>query len=573
MKKLFLLFGMLVMVGVLFVACSEQQDPTSPEEALFGKVKPADCDLGDQQALANIIRSDIGTLFGGRKKVKAATEMFNNIERKVCKENFVGAANTAYDFYVMTYGQLPDKLSGDTPMEDAADLVSLVFAFAVGLSTPEIVIPPEALEPTGGVGVFQGSLGGTVYNNNYQVVLKADPNQFPGPDPVVVILTRLPDPDPEVGSPDVIPGYLAFAQAYNIWVNRQPVILGEEDGVLVALCVVEDYFGEEFIHGEEFFDQLVIGHKTSETTGETWTPPIKGEELYALVPDLDCTDATADPPASFLGSADLPTWLQLAGTILEPVAERILDVKPLNAMYFGGRGLGGRGGSLSPIAPVIDTEVPDPVIEFDRVEPNVTTTTPDGIFITDRYYFGVTNWADFPDYLFDDQSEVSCGGVGPWSRTWLYIYDSGDDTDIYGFCVFDSPDDLQSFWFGVPAGTEPAAEIYITLEDKIDENRYVSNTAAIVYPAGYSLELSVTGSGSVDVPGQSSCTSTAGVTTVCSYVFSELGATLPLYATPDYEGYVSDWTGCTDLRNNCNVTPPQPTMTVGVEFKPGIIIS
>ena len=36
MRKMFLLFGMLAMVGILFVACSDQQDLTSPEEAAFG---------------------------------------------------------------------------------------------------------------------------------------------------------------------------------------------------------------------------------------------------------------------------------------------------------------------------------------------------------------------------------------------------------------------------------------------------------------------------------------------------------------------------------------------------------
>ena len=50
MKKMFLLFGMLAMVGILFVACSDQQDLTSPEEAAFKKVGNAcvGTPLGDQ---------------------------------------------------------------------------------------------------------------------------------------------------------------------------------------------------------------------------------------------------------------------------------------------------------------------------------------------------------------------------------------------------------------------------------------------------------------------------------------------------------------------------------------------
>jgi hypothetical protein len=38
--------------------------------------------------------------------------------------------------------------------------------------------------------------------------------------------------------------------------------------------------------------------------------------------------------------------------VLEPVANQLLDIQPLNAMYFAGRGLGGRGNSFSDFAPV-----------------------------------------------------------------------------------------------------------------------------------------------------------------------------------------------------------------------------
>ena len=150
MRKMFLLFGMLATVGFLFVACTDEQ-ATGPDEAAFGK-KAVNCDLEEQTQLAADIRTGIGTLFNGKKNAKAATEMFNNVERKVCKGLLADATNTAYDFYVMTFRQLPDKLSGDEVA--AAALVDMVFAFAAGLTEPGSTIPPEAMLPTGGLGVF-----------------------------------------------------------------------------------------------------------------------------------------------------------------------------------------------------------------------------------------------------------------------------------------------------------------------------------------------------------------------------------------------------------------------------------
>ena len=280
---------------------------------------------------------------------KGTLENVDNMGRNISKDppDLAAARATYFKFEIEVNKQNVNKLlDGEAGRQE---VLAKARAFVSGIPfDPGFTIPPEALLPTGGVGVFDPAVGGTVYTNNFQAALKADPNQFPGTDPVVIVLTRLPDPDSQVGSEGVIPGYPAFPLAYNVEVNRPPLIVPPDPGVLVALCVVTDYLPDGV------FDQLVLGHKTGPETGETWTPAIKYGELSELLPDLYCGDAVADPPASALAAAEMaPEWLKFAGRLLEPVAERMLDVQPLDA-YFAGTGLGGRGNSVSPFAAVLD---------------------------------------------------------------------------------------------------------------------------------------------------------------------------------------------------------------------------
>jgi hypothetical protein len=241
----------------------------------------------------------------------------------------------AYDFYVMTYGQLPDKLAGDE--SDAASLVSMVFAFAADPSGPGApVIPPEALLPTGGVGVLMPETPDTIWTNNAEAAFVVDAGSFLGDDPVTVVLQRLADPIyPDIGSP--IFGSQAFPEAYDFSANAELSGFAE-----FWMCVVEPLPDDV-----NFFD-LVIGHDLGDGESELLYPPLY-QDFDGHV--IDCSSAAFQPV--LVGSAGAPGWLQLAGTILEPVVNRILDVKPLHAMYFKGTGLGGRGGSLSPFAPVL----------------------------------------------------------------------------------------------------------------------------------------------------------------------------------------------------------------------------
>ena len=376
----FVTAGALALFVALFTGCDQEtQTPTEPQ---FGKQKPADCDLDGTTAGA--IRAGIDDLFSNKKKKKAAVEIFSNIERKVCKGQYADATNMAYDFYVMTYGQLPDKLNGDE--SDAATLVSMVFAFAADPSGPGApVIPPEALLPTGGVGVIIPETPDTIWTNNDEAAFVVDAGSFVGTGPVTVVLTRLSDP---VAPNFPIPGYQAYPEAYDFSASAELTGFAE-----FWMCVVTDALPVPF-------ENLVIGHDLGDGESEILTPP-----LYEDVPGqiIDCSGASYQPV--IVGSAGTPGWLQLAGTVLEPVMNRLLDVKPLHAMYFAGKGLGGRGGSLSPFAPV-DTGEP---YQFSLT----CTASP----------YGGVSWGS------GGCSFVLTPG-GPTSGTSLGVFDSGTLVDV-----------------------------------------------------------------------------------------------------------------------------------------------
>ncbi len=100
---------------------------------------------------------------------------------------------------------------------------------------------------------------------------------------------------------------------------------------------------------------------------------------------IDCSGVSP-----YFGSVDIaasPKWFNFAQRFVQPVA-KILQPKPLNAMYFAGRGLGGRTTSLSldaPVDPTIDVDetvqlsVGDPSAEWDTDDAAVATVDPNGL--------------------------------------------------------------------------------------------------------------------------------------------------------------------------------------------------
>ena len=220
-------------------------------------------------------------------------------------------------------------------------LMNDVFELA-GVELPAGGLPPAAFLPEGGFGTVTPGVPDTIWTNNDEAAFVANSGSFSGDGPVTVVLTRLADPEPGTLGVPIPPNFQAYPEAYDISANA--FLVGEAE---FWMCVLDDalpYPGK--------FDELVIGHDLG--NGESELLPRLVEEYPGEV--LDCSTAGSwsgppAPPGGLVISA-LPAWLQYAGRVLEPVASQLLDVEPLNAMYFAGKGLGGRGGSLSPFAPV-----------------------------------------------------------------------------------------------------------------------------------------------------------------------------------------------------------------------------
>jgi hypothetical protein len=546
MRRLFLPVGLAAIACTLVIACSDLE-PTNPSEPQFGK-KAVNCDLGDLEVLATTIRTEINALFSAKKKSKAAHEIFNNIERKVCKDQYSDALDMALGFYEMTYDQLPDKLNGDAA--DAAALVNLVFQFAGSDSggSPPPTIPSGALEPTGGIGVVYPGTNDTIWTNNDEAAFVANAGSFGGNEPVTVVLVRLPDPILGVLG-DPIPGYQAYPEAYDFFSNVD--LVGEAE---FWMCVVTDPPAPPF-------ERLVIGHDLGEGS-ELLTPRLL-EDYPGQV--LDCGDAVRQPEGPVVGEADTPGWLRFAGELLRPVADRLLGVKPLNATFFAGRGLGGRGTSFSAFAPV-DGGVPHPELEYIRAELN----QPVGSDTFNYYYVGVTNWEDYPAALFVNSTDYPCGENPSAARTRVEIFDAADGSRIYGFCDFDSPDDLLEFWFSTPPGQAPP-DVYIELWDQEEGVRYRSNTISV--PTVFNtltVEGNGAGSGTVTRSPDINCyydgETTAGD---CQHSAEQWVRYGTLVATPDAGSTFAGWSGACTGTGGCDVDM-DANKTVAATFEPTV---
>jgi len=94
-----------------------------------------------------------------------------------------------------------------------------------------------------------------------------------------------------------------------------------------------------------------------------------------------------------------------------------------------------------------------------------------------RIYIPVVNWSDYPNELFREAPELPpCGANTNSSRAWVDIYNADNDARIYGFCAFNSNDDLKGIWF--KPGT-PNCNIYIIINDRACNKSYKSNTIGL----------------------------------------------------------------------------------------------
>ena len=107
-----------------------------------------------------------------------------------------------------------------------------------------------------------------------------------------------------------------------------------------------------------------------------------------------------------------------------------------------------------------------------------------------RYRIPVTNWSAYPSAMFTEQlapqnaEEEAWAGLNPMPcRTWVYIYDSADNSYIYGFIALGQPEDLMDIWFAKLPGVTPPAQVYVRLHDRVTGIDYTSGPLSVYAPA------------------------------------------------------------------------------------------
>ena len=104
---------------------------------------------------------------------------------------------------------------------------------------------------------------------------------------------------------------------------------------------------------------------------------------------------------------------------------------------------------------------PKPRIRFDRYE-------------SSRVYIPVTNWSQYPNYLFRDAPELPpCGANPNAARLWVDVYDADSGLKVYGFCDLPARGDLRFIWFH---STANSGRVYIIFKDRACNKSYKSNT-------------------------------------------------------------------------------------------------
>ncbi|HLP46980.1 MAG TPA: hypothetical protein VK469_13585 [Candidatus Kapabacteria bacterium] len=104
---------------------------------------------------------------------------------------------------------------------------------------------------------------------------------------------------------------------------------------------------------------------------------------------------------------------------------------------------------------------PNPVIRYDHKDAQGSI------------YIPVVNWADYANEMFRPAPDLPpCGANNNSSRTWVEIYNADTNTRVYGFCAFNSNNNLTQIWFKPDTGHK---QVYIILNDRACKKSYKSN--------------------------------------------------------------------------------------------------
>jgi parallel beta-helix repeat protein len=112
--------------------------------------------------------------------------------------------------------------------------------------------------------------------------------------------------------------------------------------------------------------------------------------------------------------------------------------------------------------------LPDPEIAPLGSEPS--TVNPDMRI----YNLAVTNWASFPEALFEPSPYLPpCGLNTNSARSWVTVH-AEDGSYLQSFCAFNRDNLADSLWVAVPEEQDPP-RVYVVIEDRLCDTRYVSN--------------------------------------------------------------------------------------------------
>ena len=89
----------------------------------------------------------------------------------------------------------------------------------------------------------------------------------------------------------------------------------------------------------------------------------------------------------------------------------------------------------------------------------------------------VVNWNAYAPVFFTPQPPP-CGLNPLPSRTWVDIFNAQTNAHLNGFCVFNSPADLQKIWFFTMPAAKPKA-VYVVLWDRRANKKVKSNIVKI----------------------------------------------------------------------------------------------
>ncbi len=102
---------------------------------------------------------------------------------------------------------------------------------------------------------------------------------------------------------------------------------------------------------------------------------------------------------------------------------------------------------------------------------------------TTRIFFSVSNWADYPDALFEPSPDLPpCGANANSSRTWVRV-ENELGRQIFGYCALGSPSALSRLSLVVPEHMPVPSQIRVVLRDRRTSRAYLSNLAAVPPPA------------------------------------------------------------------------------------------